>query len=341
MGGVEVTATTEQPTTREAGPVDFETFGTIYEPRGEARRAPLGTGAEVYPFRGRIDPDGDFPPEPGRYHLYVSAACPFAHRTLIVRALKGLEEAIDVSVVDPIRDGRGWAFRADPDPSSPSGVHQTLDRANGFAFLSQAYEASVPGAYTGRVSVPVLWDTRTGQVVSNHFPEITLDLGSQFNRWARDPQLDLYPVPLRDEIDALNDVIGPHLNQGVYHAGFATTQDDYEAGYREVFETLDLLEDLLGDGREFLVGGRLTEADVRLWPTLARFDSVYFSHFKLNRNRLVDFEKLWAYARRLHAIPAFGTTTDSDQIRRHYYGTQRHINPTGIVPPDPRIDWSL
>lgn len=148
-------------------------------------------------------------------------------------------------------------------------------------------------------------------------------------------------VLLRDEIDALNDVIGPHLNQGVYHAGFATTQDDYEAGYREVFETLDLLEDLLGDGREFLVGGRLTEADVRLWPTLVRFDPVYVSHFKLNRNRLVDFEKLWAYARRLHAIPAFRTTTDSDQIRRHYYGTQRHINPTGIVPPDPRIDWSL
>lgn len=329
----------------EASPVDFDTYGTIYEPRGEARKAPFGAGADadVYPFRGRIDPNGEFPPEAGRYHLYVSLACPFAHRTLIVRALKGLEEVIGVSVVDPIRDGRGWAFRAGADPSRRhGGLGQTLDRANGFALLSQAYEASVPGGvYTGRVSVPVLWDTRSGQVVSNHYPEITLDLGSQFNQWAGEPGLDLYPVPLRDEIDALNDVVGPHLNEGVYHAGFATTQSDYEAGYREVFETLDLLEELLADGREFLVGGRLTEADIRLWPTLARFDSVYHGHFKLNRNRLADLPNLWAYTRRLYAIPAFGATTDLDQIRRHYYGTQLHINPTGIVPPSPRIDWSL
>ncbi len=320
-----------------ASPVDFETWGTIYRPRGGAQQAPSGEGADsgVYPFRGRIDPDGEFAPEPGRYHLYVSLACPFAHRTLIVRALKGLEEVIGVSVVDPIRDGRGWAFR--------SGPGHTLDRAgNGFTLLSQAYEASAPGGvYTGRVSVPVLWDTRTRQVVSNFFPEITLDLGSQFNRWAAHPEVDLYPVPDRDEIDALNAWIGPHLNEGVYHAGFAATQDEYEAGYREVFEILDRLENRLSDGRPFLIGDRLTEADVRLWPTLARFDNVYHHHFKLNRNRLTDLPALWAYARRLYAIPAFGGTTDFDQIRHHYYGTQRHINPTGIVPPAPRIDWSL
>lgn len=321
----------------EASPVDYDTWGTIYQPRGNTRKAPFGDGADhdVYPFRGRIDPDGEFPPEPDRYHLYVSLACPFAHRTLIVRALKGLEEAIGVSVVDPIRDGRGWAFR--------TGRGHTLDRAgNGFTLLSQAYQASSPnGVYTGRVSVPVLWDTRTHQVVSNYYPEITLDLGSQFNRWAGRPELDLYPVPDRDEIDALNAEIGPHLNEGVYHAGFAATQAEYDAGYREVFEALDRLEDRLSDGRQFLILNRLTESDVRLWPTLARFDNVYHHHFKLNRNRLTDFPALWAYARRLYAIPAFGGTTDFGQIRHHYYGTQRHINPTGIVPPAPRVDWSL
>lgn len=321
----------------EASPVDYDSYGTIYQPRGDALKAPFGPGADstVYPFRNRIDPDGEFPPEVHRYHLYVSLACPFAQRTLIVRALKGLAEAVGVSIVDPVRDGRGWAFR--------SGPGHTLDRAgNGFTLLCEAYAKSSPsGVYTGRVSVPVLWDTRSHQVVSNYYPETTLDLGSQFNQWATHPELDLYPVHRRDEIDSLNSQIGPHLNEGVYHAGFATGQEDYHAGYREVFETLDLLEDRLADGRSYLVGDQITEADVRLWPTLARFDSVYHGHFKLNRNRLTDFTRLWAYTRRLHAIPAFGGTLDLDQIRRHYYGTQRHINPTGIVPPAPAIDWSI
>lgn len=200
----------------EAGPVDFETYGTIYAPRGGAQLAPYGT-TDAYPFRGRITTDGPFVPAANRYHLFVSLACPFAHRTLIVRALKGLEDVIGVSVVDPIRDGRGWAFR--------TGRGQTLDTSgSGFAFLSEAYEASSPHGYTGRVSVPVLWDTLTRQVVSNHFPDITIDLGSRFDPWARHPEVDLYPQDLRSQLDALNDHIGEHVNSGVYHAGFARTQ---------------------------------------------------------------------------------------------------------------------
>jgi putative glutathione S-transferase len=321
-----------QATSTEAGAVDFDTFGTIYAPRGGAALAPYGT-TEAYPFLGRISPDGPFVPAQGRYHLYVSLACPYAHRTLIVRALKGLEAVVGVSVVDPIRDGRGWAFR--------DGTGQTLDNAgNGFAFLSEAYEASVPGGrYTGRVSVPVLWDTQTRRVVSNYFPTISLDLGSQFDRWAKRPELDLYPADLRIVIDALNEEIGEHVNAGVYHAGFARSQAEYEAGYREVFETLDRLEDRLRTGGPFLFEDRLTEADVRLWVTLVRFDTVYHGHFKVNRQRLVDYPALWDYARRLYAIPAFGQTTDFDHIKRHYYGTQLHLNPTGIVPSGPQLDW--
>jgi putative glutathione S-transferase len=324
--------TTVNDTLVEADPVDFETFGTIYAPRGGAVTAPSGA-AEAYPFRGRIAPGGGFEPAPHRYHLYVSLACPYAHRTLIVRALKGLEDVITVSVVDPLRDGRGWAFR--------SGPGQTLDTAgNGFRFLSEAYAASSPdGRYTGRVSVPVLWDKATGQVVSNHFPDITLDLGSQFDGWAGNPGLDLYPEDLRPQIDALNAYVGEHVNAGVYHAGFARGQAEYEAGYREVFTALDKLEQRLATDGPLLFGDRLTEADVRLWVTLARFDAVYHGHFKVNRQRLVDFPALWAYARRLYALPAFGDTTSFDHITRHYYGTQLHLNPTGIVPVGPDVDW--
>lgn len=316
-----------------ADPVDFDTFGTIYAPRGGALAAPYGT-TDAYPFRGRITEGGPFEPATGRYHLYVCLACPYAQRTLIVRALKGLEQAISVSVVDPIRDGRGWAFREGPG--------HTLDTAgNGFAFLSEAYLASSGGHYTGRVSVPVLWDKQTQQVVSNNFPDITLDLGNRFNSWAQHPDLDLYPVGLRVEIDRLNDHIGEHVNAGVYHAGFARDQAEYAAGYAEVFDALDGLERRLATSGPYLFGDRLTEADVRLWVTLARFDSVYHGHFKVNRQRLTDFPALWAYARRLYAIPAFSQTTNFDHIKRHYYGTQLHLNPTGIVPVGPDLDWTL
>lgn len=315
-----------------ADPVDFATFGTIYAPRGGAELAPYGTD-QAYPFRGRITPQGPFPPAAGRYHLYVSLACPYAHRTLVVRELKGLTEVIGVSVVDPIRDGRGWAFR--------EGSGQTHDRAgNGFRFLSQAYEASADGRYAGRVSVPVLWDTHTRQVVSNYYPDITLDLGNQFNAWSSNPELDLYPEDLQADLDQVMAEIAEHVNAGVYHAGFATTQAAYQAGCNEVFAALDGLEDRLASGGPFLFGDRLTEADVRLWVTLVRFDTVYHGHFKVNRQRLIDYPALWAYARRLYSLPGFGSTTDLDHIRRHYYGTQLHLNPSGIVPLGPELDWT-
>lgn len=315
-----------------ADPVDFETYGTIYQPRGGAAEAVWGTDT-AYPLRGRITPDGEFPAHAGRYHLFVSKACPFAHRALIVRALLGLEEVVSVSVVDPLRDGRGWAFR--PFPGS------TADTSGeGFRFLSEAYEATV-SPYRGRVSVPLLWDKLQHRAVANYYPTITLDLATQLRHLGAHPEVELYPAHLRTQIDALNDRIGPHVNHGVYHAGFARTQEEYEAGYAEVFTALDWLEQLLSDAGPYLLGDQLTEADVRLWVTLARFDSVYHGHFKLNRNRIVDFPALWQYTRRLAQLPAFRDTTDLHQITVHYYGTQLHINPTGIVPVGPQLDWAI
>lgn len=318
----------------EADPVDFESYGTIYAPRGGIRPAPMGDDATAYPFRGRISADGPFPAESGRYHLYVSYACPYAHRALIIRALKGLEDVVSISVADPIRDGRGWAFR--------SGPGQTLDTAgNGFAYLSQAYQASAPGGdYTGRVSVPVLWDRATRQVVANHVPDITLDLATAFDGLAAEPGPDLVPADLTAEIGALDELVGTQLNRGVYRAGFARSQAEYEAGCRGVFDTLDRLEARLAAGGPHLFGERLTMADIRLWVTLVRFDVVYHGHFKLNRRRLIDFPALWSYTRRLYAIPAFGGTTDLDHITRHYHATQRQVNPTGIVPVGPELDWT-
>jgi putative glutathione S-transferase len=315
--------------------VDFDAYGTIYHPRG-LPPAPSHLGGQhqtAYPFRGRIEPDGEFPPETGRYHLYVSYACPYAHRTLIVRALKGLEEVISLSVLDPIRDGRGWAFR--------EGAGQTLDTGGrGFIFLSQAYEASSPAGYRGRVSVPVLWDKVTGRVVSNYYPDITIDLGGQFNRWAKNPSPDLYPEAQRAEIDELNDFVAAGINEGVYRAGFAGSQAAYAAAVMEVFSALDVLEDRLSDGRPYLFGGALRETDIRLWVTLVRFDPVYYGHFKVNLRQLRDYPFLWAYARRLYALEAFKGTTNLDHIKRHYYGTQLFINPSGIVPLGPVEDWN-
>jgi putative glutathione S-transferase len=318
----------------EASPVDFDQYGTIYFPRGfAAAPSHLTDKSRAYPFTGRIAPAGDFPPEAGRYHLYVSYACPYAHRTLIVRALKGLEDVISVSVLDPIRDGRGWAFR--------SGQDQTLDTAdNGFAFLSEAYEASSPAGYTGRVSVPLLWDKNKRVAVANFYNTITLDLGNQFNAWARNPGLDLYPPDLRADIDELNNFIAYNINDGVYRAGFTGQQEVYEKAVKEVFTALVALEARLSDDRPYLFGDSLTESDVRLWVTLARFDSVYYGHFKVNLRRLVDYPLLWAYTRRLFALDAFRATTKFDHIKRHYYGTQLHINPSGIVPLGPVLGWA-
>ena len=286
---------------------------------------------QEYSIRDRITADGSsgFLAERGRYHLYVSLACPWAHRSVIVRGLLGLGDVISLSVVDPIRDGRGWAFREGPG--------YTADPVNGFTLLRQAYEATEPG-YDGHVSVPVLWDRETGRIVSNNFPDITIDLATQFAQWAT-PGVDLYPAALRPEIDALNERVYTTVNNGVYRCGFATTQEAYAGAVAGLFATLDDLEERLAT-RRYLFGGQITEADVRLWVTLARFDAVYVTHFKANLRRLVDYPNLWAYARDLYQQPAFGQTTNFDHIKRHYYGTHPQINPFRIVPAGPLLDWT-
>ncbi|MQY03376.1 glutathione S-transferase family protein [Actinomadura macrotermitis] len=278
-------------------------------------------------FTDRITADGGsgFPAEPGRYRLLVSYACPWAHRTLIVRRLLGLEDAIGVGVVDPIRDERGWRF-PEPDP------------VTGATFLSELYLATDPG-YQGRYTVPCVWDTGTGRLVTNDFPAITTMMETEFTAWHAPGAPDLYPAALRAEIDELNALVYATVNNGVYKAGFATAQAAYEEAVTALFASLDALEERLA-GRRFLFGDDLTESDVRLYPTLARFDTVYHAHFKCNLRRLADYPNLWRYARDLHAIPAFGETTDLDQIKRHYYATQRNVNPSGVVPLGPKIDWS-
>ena len=313
--------------------MDFDAFGD-YTGRPQILGPAQSDGAFVrtrYRFQGRVTADGSsgFAAEPGRYHLYISWACPWATRTAIVRRLKGLEDVVSLSAVDPVRDGRGWAFREGP------GID--IDPVNGFTLLSQAYEITEPG-YDGHVSVPVLWDRVTRRIVSNNFPDITLDLDTEFAEWA-DPTYELYPLALRPEIDALNDWIYTEINNGVYRSGFATSQTAYDEAVERVFLALDALEERLS-GSRFLFGDRLTESDVRLWVTLVRFDCVYYSHFKTNLRRIVDYPNLWGYARELYQIPTFGESTYFDQIKRHYYVTHPHINPTRIVPAGPVIDWT-
>lgn len=317
-----------------ASPVDFDTYGDY----GQRLFAAAGDGhggafeRPAYPFRDRVTADGSsgYPAEAGRYHLYVSWACPWAQRSAIVRRLKSLEEVVTLSAVDPVRDGRGWAFR--------EGAGHSLDPVNGFALLREAYEATEPG-YEGHISVPVLWDRRSGRIVSNNFSDITIDLDTQFQDWAG-TSLELYPEALRSEIDAVNAVVYEDINDGVYRAGFAGTQRHYEEAVARVFATLDELERRLAS-RRYLLGDRVTEADVRLWVTLARFDTVYHSHFKCNLRRLTDYPNLWAYARDLYSLPAFRETTDFDHIKRHYFGTHPHLNPRRIIPVGPALDWDL
>jgi putative glutathione S-transferase len=317
-------------TSAVASPVDFDAYGA-YGVKDSA-----GTGGRFerppYRFQGRITADGSsgYPAQPGRYHLYVSLACPWAHRSVIVRELLGLQEVVSMSVVDPVRDGRGWAFREGPGHGP--------DPVNGFALLREAYEATEPG-YDGHVSVPVLWDRQGGRIVSNHFPTLSTDLATEFREWAS-TDLDLNPPALRAELDALNEHVYATVNNGVYRCGFARSQGAYDEAVRVLFDALDGLEARLGAGR-YLVGDRLTEADIRLWVTLARFDSVYVTHFKTNLRRLVDYPNLWRYARELYAMPALRDTTDFDHIKRHYFGTHPQLNPSRIVPAGPVLDWSL
>jgi len=298
-------------------------FSTETSQRGEFIRQP-------YVFDGRITADGSsgYPAEPGRYHLYVSLACPWAHRAIVVRELLGLQDVISMSVMDPIRDERGWAFRDGPGHS--------LDPVSGFQFLSAAYLATDPN-YEGRYTVPCLWDRQANRLVSNQFWNITIDFETQFGAFSNKAE-DLYSEALRAEIDRINEEIYVDVNNGVYQAGFATTQAAYEEAFDALFARLDVLEGRLSTQR-YLVGNQLTEADIRLWPTLMRFDAVYVGHFKCNLRRLVDYPNLWAYARDLYQRPAFGKTVNFDHIKRHYYGTHDQLNPSGIVPKGPEMHW--
>ncbi len=281
-------------------------------------------------FRDRITADGSsgYKVEPGRYHLYVSLACPWAHRAVIVRRLMGLEDVISLSVVDPIRDERGWAFR--------DGPGHTVDPVNGFHFLSEAYHATDP-TVEGRYTVPALWDRATRRIVTNDYPELTTQFETEFAAFATTDS-DLYPAPLREEIDAVNRVVYEDVNNGVYKAGFAETQVAYEAAFDALFARLDWLDERLSRQR-YLVGDTLTEADVRLFTTLVRFDAVYYVHFKCNLRRLVDYPNLWPYARDLFQTPGFGDTVNFDHIKRHYYMTHDKLNPTRLVPKGPAMDW--
>jgi glutathionyl-hydroquinone reductase len=273
---------------------------------------------------------GGFAAAPGRYHLYVSLACPWAHRTLILRKLKGLEEAIGISVVHWHMAEHGWTFAAGPGA--------TGDRLHGLAYLHQVYTRA-KADYTGRASVPVLWDREKETIVNNESAEIIRMLNSAFDRvGARGP--DLYPEPLRAAIDAINDLVYETVNNGVYRAGFATTQDAYEEAATALFGTLDELDARLARQR-YLVGERLTEADVRLFTTLVRFDPVYVGHFKCNVRRLVDYPNLWGYAREIYQLPGVAATVDFGHIKQHYYTSHATVNPTGIVPLGPLLDWSL
>lgn len=261
--------------------------------------------------------------EPGRYHLYVSWACPWAHRTIIGRRLKQLEDVISMSAVDPWRDDRGWGF-------TPGGYE---DPVNGFRFLAEAYDATDPG-FDGRYSVPVLWDSQEGRIVNNESGDILRMLNELSDRGP-----DLYPLRLRDQIDEIEQLVYDTVNNGVYKAGFSTSQHVYEGEVLALFDTLDRLEDRLAGQRYLVDSDEPTEADWRLFTTLVRFDSVYYVHFKCNVRRLVDYPNLWAYARDLYQSHGIADTVRLDQIKRHYYTTHPMINPSGLIPVGPEIDF--
>ena len=276
------------------------------------------------------DGEGGFKAESGRYHLYVSMACPWAHRTLIFRKLKGLEKHISVSVVHPDMVENGWEFRPDSE--------QHRDHLHGFRFMHQIYTKAAP-EYSGRVTVPTLWDKKKETIASNESAEIIRMFNSAFDGLEGVlTDLDFYPGELQEEIDTVNARVYDTVNNGVYKAGFATAQDKYEEAYNALFDSLDWLEERLSSQR-YLVGGRLTEADWRLFTTLIRFDAVYYSHFKCNRQRISDFPALSAYVRDLYQVPGVAETVDINQIKRHYYVSQRTINPTQIVPVGPELDF--
>lgn len=273
---------------------------------------------------------GGFRAESGRYHLYVSHACPWAHRTLIFRALKGLEDHIEISVVHPDMLKDGWEFRTDFDGA-------TGDRQFGFDYLREVYLKAKPDA-SGRVTVPVLWDRQTGQIVSNESADIIRMFNAAFDGVTGNTD-DYCPEPLRERIEQVNDRIYDTVNNGVYKAGFATSQEAYDAAVHPLFDSLDWIEGLLADSR-YLTGDRITEADWRLFTTVLRFDAVYHTHFKCNRRRIVDYPNLWAWARELYQWPGVAGTVHPDHFMRHYYYSHDMVNPHRIVPIGPDSDWT-
>jgi len=277
---------------------------------------------------GGAGPTGEdgFPAARGRYHLYVSLACPWAHRTLIMRRLKGLDEVVSISVTEPLYGPHGWRFGESP------------DSVNGASELAEIYLRADP-KYTGRVSVPVLWDKERRTIVNNESAEIIRMFNDAFGRFTN-VRTDYYPAPLREDIDRINTLTYENINNGVYRAGFATAQEPYEEAFRAVFGALDEIEQRLSR-RRYLAGADMTEADWRLFPTLVRFDAVYYSHFKCNLRRIRDYPNLSNYLRDLYQQPGIAATVNMDHIKRHYYGSQRHVNPTGIVPVGPELDFSV
>jgi len=281
----------------------------------------------------RITADGrdGYPVEPGRYRLVVARACPWASRAVIVRRLLGLEPVLSMGVCGPTHDPRSWTFDLDAGGRDP---------VLGIERLQEAYFARFPG-YERGITVPAIVEVPTGKVVTNDFAQITLDLITEWQRFFRDGAPDLYPESLREQIDAMNEKVYAEVNNGVYQCGFAGSQEAYEESYRRLFARLDELSEHLST-RRYLVGEHITEADIRLFTTLVRFDAVYHGHFKCNRHKLTELPVLWAYARDLFQTPGFGDTVDFGQIKEHYYVVHRDINPTGIVPVGPdRSGWFI
>jgi putative glutathione S-transferase len=300
---------------------------------------PQSKGRFVRPptrFRNWVTPDGNpgptgaagFAAEPGRYHLYVSLACPWAHRTVIFRKLKRLDEVVSLSTVAPLMGNEGWVFDEREGSSDP------VNRAQK---LADIYLLADP-RYSGRVTVPVLWDRERRTIVNNESAEIIRMFNAAFDAFTG-VKTDFYPAELRQEIDRINDLVYENINNGVYRTGFATTQDAYEEAFLALFAALDEIEARLS-GQRYLAGAKLTEADWRLFTTLIRFDAVYYSHFKCNLRRIVDYPNLSNYLRELYQVPGIAATVNMDHIKRHYYGSHRRINPTGIVPLGPQLNFT-
>ncbi len=281
-------------------------------------------------FRSIIDEESQYKPEKGRYHLYLSYACPWAHRTLIVRELKGLDAVVSVSFVNPIRDDKGWCFESEN--------NQYIDPLNGFSYLMEAYNI-MDSKYDMRVTVPVLWDKQTEQIVNNESSDIIIMLNNNFNQYT-DSKLDLYPEGMRIEIDEINQYIYTNINNGVYKCGFAANQEVYEGEVANLFNALDKIELRLA-GRTYLVGDRLSLADIRLFVTLIRFDAVYFNHFKTNRQHIYEYTNLWNFVKLLYNNDQIKPTVKFDEIKDHYFKTHPSINPSGIVPVGPNIEKLL